>query len=205
MRGFRKSDDIFREFEKMFREIEHRMHEMMKEMFSPETWNIRPEDLEKLESNPNVKTYYWGYRAEIGPDGVPRIETWGNVPPPMLPMSEIDETTEVTDALPEKTSTRPRLTSEPITDLIEDDQDETVRVIMELPGVTERDVKIEVSETSLKVEANTEFKRFYKEVTFPHAIDPKSMKKTLKNGILELQFKFKNGNEPKRRFRIRLP
>ncbi len=203
MRGFRRSDDIFREFERMFQEIERRMHEMINEAFSPEAWKMMPEE---LENNPYVKTYYWGYRAEIGPDGVPRIETFGNIPTPSLPMNsteEVVETTPTAPVSPEMQGTR--LGAEPVTDIIVDEQDGLIRVIMELPGVTERDVKLDVSESTLKVEATNEFKRFYKEVTFPKTIDPKTVKKSLKNGILELKFKFRNGNDNKRRFRIRLP
>ncbi len=202
MKEFRGFDDMFKEFEKMFREIEQRMQEMMKEAFSPEAWDVDPR---KWDNAPNVKTYYWGYRAEIGPDGVPRIETFGNVAPPMLPLTDGTTVVETPEEDLASSTDKPRLSAEPITDVIVDDQDDVIRVIMELPGVTDKNVKIDVTESTLKVEANSEFKRFYKEVTFPHAIDPKSMKKTIKNGILELKFKFKNEKEPKRRFRIRLP
>ena len=69
---------------------------------------------------------------------------------------------------------------EPLTDVFEDEK--TVKLIVELPGVTKDDIQLNVSEGQAEVKA----KDFYKTLKLPTSnVDSKKIKATYKNGILE--------------------
>ena len=138
-------------------------------------------DIEQLsKDNPNVISRQWGYSYHIGPDGVPHLQTWGDWPegmaPPQLPLV--------------KTPSHLLQTSEtPSVELIEDE--DKLRIIAEIPGIDKKHLDLEITETQLRIKGEQETRSYFKELNLPGKIDPDSARASLRNGILEIQAKWK--------------
>ncbi len=74
---------------------------------------------------------------------------------------------------------------EPIVDVF--DEDDHILVVVELPGIEESDVKIEVKGDILTLSAERGEKKYSKEVLLPSKVDEKSLISSYKNGILEIK------------------
>ena len=77
---------------------------------------------------------------------------------------------------------------EAVVDLFE--EDDKIRVIAELPGVCESDIKYEISGDVLRIWAEGD-RRYDTEVLLPGEADPENAESAYHNGILELQLKKK--------------
>lgn len=106
----------------------------------------------------------YGFSMRVGPDGKPRIQEFGNAVPP--------ETSEEAGG------------REPLTDIIE--EKDSVRVIVELPGVEKDDIQLNAEDAHLEVEVDREDRRFYKKLELPCSVDPDSAQASYKNGVLEV-------------------
>lgn len=154
-------EDLFREFEEMIRDLERTFREFEE---------YDREFIERWSRDFKGKPLIWGYRVEIGPDGVPRVEYFGNV---------------------KRKFGKPVVTEErePIIDVFEDE--ETITVLAELPGVSKDKINVEVSEDKRKlyIKASDTNRKYYKEVDLPSPVDPESAKAEYRNGILEVKLK----------------
>lgn len=74
---------------------------------------------------------------------------------------------------------------EPLVDIF--DEKKEVRIIAEIPGVSEDTIKTEVKGDVLTLEAKDSERKYYKEVVLPKAIDPGTLKRKYKNGVLEVR------------------
>lgn len=111
--------------------------------------------------------FIYGYSFTIGPDGKPIIREFGNVRPSLKGKPPVE--------VVEK--------REPLVDVI--DEDGTVKVVAEVPGVTREDIKLDATERTLTISVEAE-RKYYKTVDLPAAVDTESAKATYKNGILEV-------------------
>lgn len=107
----------------------------------------------------------YGVSVKLGLGGRPAVERFGNV--------------RDTDAGPVIEDTR-----EPLTDVFE--EDEGFVVVVELPGVEEQAVRVDLKEDRLTVRAAGEGRQYAKEVSFPAPVDPQTLTRTYRNGILQL-------------------
>ena len=84
---------------------------------------------------------------------------------------------------PKKAEERPEnKTIEPITDIF--NEGDQLRVVIEMPGVTQEKIRIAFDDRSLVISAKENAKRYKKEITLPwHG---KVVKERFQNGILEL-------------------
>jgi HSP20 family protein len=73
---------------------------------------------------------------------------------------------------------------EPMVDVF--DEKDRILVIAELPGVSESEIKIEVTGDILNLTASDKDRKYAKEVLLPGKVKPNSEKTTYKNGILEI-------------------
>ncbi len=73
---------------------------------------------------------------------------------------------------------------EPIVDVF--DEEGYIRLIAELPGVSEDKIIIEVTGDILNLTASDTDKKYAKEILLPSKVNPQSLKTTYKNGILEI-------------------
>ena len=110
----------------------------------------------------------YGFSVKMGLGGKPVIEQFGNI---------------------RETETGPLVaeTREPLVDVL--DEDDRLLVIVELPGVDEKDIKLEVQEDILELTAETGDRKYVKEVLLPSAVDAASVQSSYRNGILEIRLK----------------
>lgn len=161
-------------FDEFFEELGEFMREMFEDM-EKEFERLRKrgfhEEFKALEEGPRIYgPYVYGFRITIGPDGVPKVEEFGNV---------------------RRIGRKPIVSEErePLVDVFEEKGE--VVVIAELPGVDKDKISCVVSEDKKKltIKASNEERKYYKELDLPAPVDPGSSKATYKNGVLEVRFK----------------
>jgi HSP20 family protein len=133
------------------------------------------EILEELDDNPdNMKVY--GFNIEVGPDGIPKIYRFGDVKhsEEMYPVTHGDEGEEM----------------EPLIDVY--DEGDTVKIIVELPGISEEDIDITpIDNKHILIETFKLGRRFRKVVELPTEVVANSVKTLYRNGVLEIVVKKK--------------
>ena len=157
---------LFEDFEREFAEAE----EMMNRIFRTAR-GLKPEELANFP-------YYYGYQLTIGPDGKPHVREFGNVKPSM------------------KGLVAPSETREPLVDTFVDEKENTLTITAEMPGVSKQDIKVNVSEDQVTIQAERGEKKYYTEIPATVPLDDKSSKATYANGILELKIKAKSLPKP---------
>lgn len=121
----------------------------------------------KMRGRPIV----WGRTVRQGPDGKIRIEEFGNM---------------------KSMGGRPVVSEkrEPLIDVVNTEKDITITA--ELPGVNEKDIKIETQGThTVIISVDSKEKPYYKELEFEDSLDMKNKKVSVNNGILEIFLKKK--------------
>ncbi|MEM2875889.1 MAG: archaeal heat shock protein Hsp20 [Candidatus Bathyarchaeia archaeon] len=116
----------------------------------------------------------YGYSVIVGPDGKPQIREFGNVKPSLEP-------TPLGLSRPKLKVSEQR---EPLVEVIEDAS--TISVVAELPGVEKKDIDLTCTERLLSISADTEARKYFKELKLPAEVDPKSAKAKYRNGVLEV-------------------
>jgi HSP20 family protein len=161
-----------KQFKRMFKEIFEKLLENLPKGFQ----NLSPEELRKYfmenkDKFPGFPAMY-GFNFSIGPDGMPTIDSFGNIKP------------EPHSGKPEVNTSR-----EPMTEL--NDVGDQIIVIAEVPGVKKDDIEIKATSRSLTISTkeNTYSKKYYKELELPSPINSDYAKARLQNGILEIKLK----------------
>ncbi|TLX96397.1 MAG: Hsp20/alpha crystallin family protein [Thaumarchaeota archaeon] len=134
---------------------------------------------DEMKTSGNVQTfgpYYYGYSMTVGPDGKPVVKEYGNVRPGLLPTAE---------------------SREPLVDVIVDDKEKVLKLVAEMPGVEKKDIKIEVIDRTINIDAERGDRKYHTKVPIKHKVDEDSVKATYANGILEVSFKLKEEDRPK--------
>ncbi|UCE16932.1 MAG: Hsp20/alpha crystallin family protein [Candidatus Bathyarchaeota archaeon] len=153
-----------------FREMEETMKRELKEFSSKAPRElvrerILPDGTKVSEWGPFV----YGYSVTIGPDGKPKVREFGNVKPETRmgkPYIDIKEK------------------REPLADVIVNNGE--IKVIVELPGVEKKDIKLRGIERSLTISVDTPQRKYHKEVELPAKVNLKEAKSSYKNGVLEV-------------------
>jgi HSP20 family protein len=131
------------------------------------------------------KSIVHGFKLNIGPDGRPRIEDFGNRP--------------VRSAKGESMVSEER---EPLTDIIEEEKD--VAVTVEIPGVEKEDIDLHVTENSLEIIVDTPKRKYHKKVDLPCDVLPKTTKATYKNGVLDVVIQRRGKKKPGTGYRVNI-
>ena len=157
MSWFRRRRSIFDLFDEVMREFEEEIRSIEEEFmryFREGRGEIRG-------------PYYYGVRITIGPDGVPRIEEFGN--------------------LKRSRSGRPLITEEvePMVDVLEYDNE--VIIVAELPGADKEKIKVRVVDGEKLIIKAENGKKYYKEIMLPAKVKPETAKASYKNGVLEVR------------------
>lgn len=162
--GFRGFEDMDKLFDELFEEMTKNISkDRIKEKRLPDGRTIK-------EMGPFV----YGYSMTIGPDGKPIIREFGNVKP----------STKLTPAGYPQPSLQYREVREPLVDVFEDDT--TIRIIAEVPGVEKEDIDLTCTEQRLIISVATEMRKYYKEIDLQTTVDPKVSKANYKNGVLQV-------------------
>ena len=181
--GFFGFPDIFRGFDEMRTEMEREFEEQFKDIE-----NIAPKDLvREYETSTGGKVreygpFVYGYSMTIGPDGRPKVREFGNVKSPFSSRGFF---------------TRPLISSErePLADVTTNDKE--VKVVVEMPGVSKENIKVNVYDNSLEVTTTGTDRKYHEVIEIPPETDIETVTSTYKNGILEITFKKKEQTKPK--------
>jgi len=109
----------------------------------------------------------YGYSVTFGPDGKPRIRQLGNLTPKRV----------------QKKTKYPKK-RDLLIDVIPNDKE--IQVVMELPGVSEKEIKVNASQDNVTVATYDMKFNYYKRIQMPYLIDPKSLKTKYINGVLTI-------------------
>jgi HSP20 family protein len=181
--GFFGFPDIFRGFDDMRKEMERQFEQQFKDIESK-----APKDLVKeyeTSTGGKVREYgpfVYGYSMTIGPDGRPKVREFGNVKSPFSSRGFF---------------TRPLVSSErePLADVTNTDKE--VKVVVEMPGVSKENIKVNVYDNSLEVTTTGTDRKYHEVIEIPPETDIETVTSTYKNGILEIAFKKKEQTKPK--------
>ena len=77
--------------------------------------------------------------------------------------------------------------SEPIVDVFEEGQN--IRVMAELPGVSENDVKLNIESNTLIISTADSTRKYYKRIELPKHVKKEAIEYSCKNGVLEVKLK----------------
>lgn len=164
-------ENMFHEIEKMMEnELENFQEKVPKEY-------IKERKLPDGNTVKELGPFVYGYSMKIGPNGKPDIQEFGNI---------------------KKSHKGPEVKEErePLVDVVNNDDE--IRVVVELPGVEKTDIKLYGTEDSLTISVDTIQYRYYKEIELPAKIRTKEARSTYKNGVLEVVIpKLEPLNNPK--------
>jgi len=119
--------------------------------------------------------YYYGYTMTTGPDGKPIVREYGNVKPGLLPNSD---------------------TRDPVIDTVVDENEKTVKLIAEMPGVEKSNINVVIEKNVVKINAEQDKKKYSSHVPLQIKVDENSVKASYKNGILEVTLKIQEEAKP---------
>ena len=74
---------------------------------------------------------------------------------------------------------------EPMVDIFEE-SDHTM-IVAEMPGVEEKDIRIDLKDDILQISAETREKKYHKEILLKESFTKDKMARTYKNGVLEIK------------------
>jgi len=168
IRRRRKNPFDFFEMDDEFDHIFREMERMMNRIF-------REFDINWIKPG---SSFVHGFNIYFDSKGKPHIEQFGN-----RPLKKSDGERIISDE------------REPLTDLIEGDEE--VSVTVEIPGVEKEDIDLHVTNNSLEIKVDTPQRKYYKNVNLPCDVIPDTTKATYKNGVLDIIVKRKEKKESK--------
>jgi len=125
------------------------------------------------KSWPNVQTYgpyYYGYTLTIGPNGKPQLYEYGNTRPQIAKMGDVRE---------------------PFVDDVVDEQNKTLKLVAEMPGVEKQDIKVTIQDKFAHISAEHGDRKYNTKIPLRYSVDENSAKATYANGILEVTLALK--------------
>ena len=108
----------------------------------------------------SVRPFIAGFSFNLGPEGKPSMQVFGN-----NPISG--------DGF-----------RSPINEQVVDDKTGTLRVLLEMPGVERQDIKVEATEDAAVITAENEGRKYRADIGLKSPVKPESGKAEYKNGIL---------------------
>ena len=130
------------------------------------------------------KPYFYGYTIEVGPDGQPIVNTFGNA-------DQFNGST---------AGSRPQNVSEsqdPVVDVLESKKDNSIKIIVEMPGVTKENIKVTENQGMVNITAENGDRKYNKNIPTGKKLDADKSKANYLNGILELKIPLRKSEEEK--------
>ena len=160
---FRGDDDIFRD---IFND--NRIKDLFNDGKIMDDIKKMAEEMMKMFTNAQPgKPIVHGFKIDIGPDGKPQIEDFGN-----RSIRSPEGIPSVSEEI------------EPLTDIIEGLND--VAITVEIPGVEKDDIDLTATENTLEIKVDSPKRKYHKSINLPCNVKTKSTKATYKNGILDI-------------------
>lgn len=132
------------------------------------------ESISRMMRSLGEEPLVYGFSLQVGPDGVPHVEHFGNV----RPMSGGESL------------------REPFTSSMIDDKNNELNITVEMPGIQKEDIEVNATENDVTIRAEGE-RKYYKSLKTSVPVDPDSAKAKYNNGVLEVTFKLKEPAKPK--------
>jgi HSP20 family protein len=129
------------------------------------TGEIKFSGLDKIKGLKDLKGVY-GINIRTMADGRPSVQPFGNIK--KTPKGPVVEEVR-----------------EPIVDVF--DEPEEVHIVAEMPGIDEKDIKLDIKGDILNISAEGENRIYQKEVLLSRPASAEEMNWTYKNGILEIK------------------
>jgi len=134
-----------------------------------EEFREKVKDFQGKGSMKDVKGVY-GFSIRTGLGGQPKVEPFGNVK--STPKGPVVEKSR-----------------EPIVDIFE--EDDTIQIIAEIPGVDDDMVKLDISGDILILTAESSIRNYAKEILLPSEVEIEPLSRSYANGIFDVKFKKK--------------
>ena len=146
--------DMLDEMDRYFEEFEKDLEETVKNSI--------------IGSNPSTRPFIAGFSFNLGPEGKPSVQVFGDNP------------------------VRRDGFRAPINEQVVDDKSGALRLILEMPGVEKENITVDATEDAAVVTAEKEDRRYRAQISLKAAVKPDSGKAEYKNGILEISFSLKD-------------
>jgi HSP20 family protein len=159
-------DEMMREMEKEFMQFKDLEKQVPKDL-------VREQKSQDGSVRKEIGPIVYGYSMTIGPDGKPVVREFGNVKRSGDPLKGLTER------------------REPLVDVV--DGDKQVRIIAEIPGAKKEDIEMSVRDRVLTISAETNDRKYMKELQLPESAVVDGAKSSFNNGILEVSFPKKSG------------
>ncbi len=114
------------------------------------------------------KPFVAGFSFNLGPEGKPSLQVFGDSP------------------------TRHDGFRAPINEQVVDEKNGILRILLEMPGVEKEDIKVESTEDTAQITAENADKKYRAELELKVPVKPESGKAEYKNGMLEISFSLKD-------------
>lgn len=152
----RRNGSFDEDFENLFRQI-MKMWENKLRNFS----------FDQLEPG---KPYVYGFDLQVGHDGKPTINEFGNHPDKMIKDKQF-ESKEI----------------EPSAEVIESDKN--VSITVDIPGVEKEDIDLNITDNALEITVDNPKRKYNKKINLPCDVIHKKTQVTYKNGVLDVTIK----------------
>ncbi len=129
------------------------------------TGEIRFEGLDKIKGLKDLKGVY-GVRVRTMADGRPSVQSFGNIK--KTPKGPVVEEVR-----------------EPLVDVF--DEKTGINIIVEMPGIEEKDINIEIKGDILNISAESNDRKYQKEILLSRPAKAEDMTWSYKNGMLEIK------------------
>jgi HSP20 family protein len=182
------NNDWFRDMPRQFEQMRREMERIFQEQFTDIDETKVPKNLIREYQTPEggkvheVGPLVYGYSMTVGPDGRPKVREFGNIRSP------------TTMGFANKPSISGE--TEPLADVTTTDKD--VKVVVEMPGIEKKDIKINAHDDTVEVfTTDTAERKYRKIIEVPSEADIETARSTYRNGILEIVFNKKVKVKPK--------
>lgn len=125
------------------------------------------------------KPLYYGFSVQIGDDGHPVIQTYGN------------------------TGVSEEGTREPIYEEILDATKGQTRLVIELPGIEKEDLELNCTEETANIKASRGDRKYVSTIKLKEKIEPETASAKYRNGVLDVTFNLK-GKDIKGQSKIKI-
>jgi HSP20 family protein len=154
-----------KDFRKLFDDLDKEPEDIL-EMFEK---TLR--SFEKFPSDVEFEgSFFYGFSITQGPEGKPVIREFGNIKPSGRSVSRSE-------------------VREPLVDTVYDRKHNEVRVVVDMPGVDEKEISTSVHQRSVRIRASDSERRYAADVPLDVPVEAKPIRKTFNNGVLELSLR----------------
>ncbi len=155
------SEDRRKDLRDMLDELDEYIENFQKEMEESVKKSI-------LGAKQSVKPFVAGFSFNLGPEGKPSVQTFGNSPIGGDGFRS------------------------PINEQVVDEKSGTLRLLLEMPGVEKEDIRVEATEDTAVITAENEGRKYRAELGLKSPVRSDSGRAEYKNGILEISFSLKD-------------